>query len=202
MISGRRDGARIDIQPSGEAVGRRLGHAPAPGSGARRSGTRSPRRLEDRHGARPLGVETQALARYTQDEGNHVLIEVPARGRRSVDCPERSSSSPTCSARPGRRAVEDAAAGACARSSTSDFCVVNGENAADGRGMTPRLAEQAARGGRRRDHARATTSGAGASFAAVPRQSERVIRPANLSRHAPGRGLPSAEARGRRRRSR
>ena len=74
-----------------------------------------------------------------------------------------------------------------------DFCVVNGENAADGVGITPKIADR--------------LLGAGADVITlgnhvfrrreiVPylEQSERVIRPANLSKHAPGRALAVAPA--------
>ncbi len=75
----------------------------------------------------------------------------------------------------------------------ADFCVVNGENAADGVGITPKIADRLLASGadvitlgnhvfRRRE--------------IVPYldQSERLIRPANLSRHAPGRALAVAPA--------
>ena len=74
-----------------------------------------------------------------------------------------------------------------------DFCVVNGENAADGVGITPKIADR--------------LLGAGADVITlgnhvfrrreiVPylEQSERVVRPANLSKHAPGRALAVAPA--------
>ncbi len=74
-----------------------------------------------------------------------------------------------------------------------DFCVVNGENAADGSGLTPKLAERLlASGGdvvtlgnhawRRRE------------LLPYLETADRVVRPANLSRHAPGRGLTVAPA--------
>jgi metallophosphoesterase (TIGR00282 family) len=74
-----------------------------------------------------------------------------------------------------------------------DFCVVNGENAADGRGITPKLAD------------RLLTSGADVvtlgnhTWARTEIQdylagSERVIRPANLGSGLPGSGLAVAPA--------
>ena len=71
---------------------------------------------------------------------------------------------------------------------------MNGENVADGVGITPRLAERLLAAGadvitlgnhvwRRQEIVPYLTS------------SERLIRPANLSRHAPGRGLAVATAR-------
>ncbi len=76
----------------------------------------------------------------------------------------------------------------------ADFCVVNGENAADGRGITPKLAERMLAAG-----ADVITLGnhawARSELGPYLVASERVIRPANFSRHAPGRGLTFAPAR-------
>jgi metallophosphoesterase (TIGR00282 family) len=95
---------------------------------------------------------------------------------------------------PGRRAVEERLGGLRDELDV-DFCVVNGENAADGVGLTPKLAGKLLAAGadvltlgnhtwRRRELVEWL---AGAT---------RVVRPANLSRHTPGRGLVVAEARG------
>ena len=75
-----------------------------------------------------------------------------------------------------------------------DVCIVNGENVADGAGITGKLADRLLAAGAdvitlgnhafRRD-------GIGGYLAA----SERVIRPANAGMHAPGRGLAVVEAR-------
>jgi len=69
-----------------------------------------------------------------------------------------------------------------------DACVVNGENAADGIGITPRLADRLLAAG-----ADAITLGNHAfrrsEIGPYLEASERVIRPANASGHAPGRGL-------------
>ena len=73
------------------------------------------------------------------------------------------------------------------------FCIVNGENAADGAGLTPRLAERLLRAG-----ADVVTLGNHAwrrpEIGDYLKGTERVIRPANFSRHAPGRGLTVVEA--------
>jgi hypothetical protein len=74
-----------------------------------------------------------------------------------------------------------------------DFCVVNGENVADGAGITPRLAERLLAAGadvitlgnhvwRRRE------------IAPYLETAERVVRPANLASSTPGRGLTVVEA--------
>jgi metallophosphoesterase (TIGR00282 family) len=67
-------------------------------------------------------------------------------------------------------------------------CVVNGENAADGVGITPRLARRLLEAG-----ADALTLGNHAfrrtEIAHYLDSSDRVVRPANVSRSAPGRGL-------------
>jgi metallophosphoesterase (TIGR00282 family) len=71
---------------------------------------------------------------------------------------------------------------------------VNGENAADGRGITPRLSERILASG-----ADVVTLGnhtwARKELAPYLAGAERVVRPANLSRHAPGRALAVAPAR-------
>jgi metallophosphoesterase (TIGR00282 family) len=94
---------------------------------------------------------------------------------------------------PGRRAVEERLPG-LRDELDADFCVVNGENAADGRGITPRLAERILAAG-----ADVVTLGnhtwARKELAPYLAGSERVVRPANLSRHAPGRALAVAPAR-------
>ncbi|MBD0337819.1 MAG: YmdB family metallophosphoesterase [Thermoleophilia bacterium] len=88
---------------------------------------------------------------------------------------------------PGRRAVETRLP-SLRKELDAAFCVVNGENAADGRGLTPKLAEKLLASG-----ADVVTLGnhAWARRELLPYLSEtdRVIRPANLSRHAPGRPL-------------
>jgi 2',3'-cyclic-nucleotide 2'-phosphodiesterase len=69
-----------------------------------------------------------------------------------------------------------------------DFCVANGENAADGIGITPRLAERLFSFG-----VDAITLGNHAfrrsEIGDYLESSERIVRPANLSRHSPGSGL-------------
>jgi metallophosphoesterase (TIGR00282 family) len=70
----------------------------------------------------------------------------------------------------------------------ADFCIVNGENAADGRGITPKLAERLLAAG-----ADVITLGnwvwGQRDFAPYLSGTDRVIRPANLSPKVPGRGL-------------
>src|SRR5687767_15455267 len=75
-----------------------------------------------------------------------------------------------------------------------DLCVVNGENAADGVGLTPKLARKLFEFG-----ADAITLGNHTwrrpDLAPWIDSEPRVVRPANLSRHAPGRGLTVVPAR-------
>ena len=75
----------------------------------------------------------------------------------------------------------------------ASFCVVNGENLADGVGITPRLAERVLAAG-----ADVITLGNHTwrrpQINAYLEQAERVIRPANLRHGAPGRGLVVAPA--------
>jgi metallophosphoesterase (TIGR00282 family) len=92
---------------------------------------------------------------------------------------------------PGVRAVERMLSG-LREELRADFCVVNGENAADGLGITPQIAEKMLASG-----ADVITLGNHAwrrkEIAPYLAETDRVIRPANLSRHSPGRGLTIAE---------
>ena len=73
-----------------------------------------------------------------------------------------------------------------------DFCAVNGENAADGLGITPQIAEKILASG-----ADVITLGnhTWRRKEVIPylAEADRVIRPANLSSHTPGRGLAIGE---------
>jgi 2',3'-cyclic-nucleotide 2'-phosphodiesterase len=89
---------------------------------------------------------------------------------------------------PGRRAVEERLPG-LRHDLGIDFCVVNGENAADGIGLTAKLAEKLLAAG-----ADVVTTGNHVwrhrDLAALLESSDRVLRPANLGgASAPGRGL-------------
>jgi metallophosphoesterase (TIGR00282 family) len=88
---------------------------------------------------------------------------------------------------PGRRALE-AELGRLRAELAVDVCVVNGENAADGIGITPRLADKLLGLG-----VDAITLGNHAfrrmEIGPYLEASDRVIRPANASRATPGRGL-------------
>jgi 2',3'-cyclic-nucleotide 2'-phosphodiesterase len=94
---------------------------------------------------------------------------------------------------PGRRAVEERLPG-LRDELDADLCIVNAENAADGRGLTPKLAERILAAG-----ADVITLGnhtwARRELADYLAGSERVLRPANLSRHTPGRSLTVRPAR-------
>ena len=94
---------------------------------------------------------------------------------------------------PGRRALEERLPG-LRDELEIDFCVVNGENAADGRGITPKLADKILAAG-----ADVITLGnhtwARRELAPYLAETERVIRPANFVRKAPGKGLAVAPAR-------
>jgi 2',3'-cyclic-nucleotide 2'-phosphodiesterase len=93
---------------------------------------------------------------------------------------------------PGREAVEARLPG-LREELGAGLAVVNGENAADGRGITPRLADRLLAAGADvitlGNHTWAR-DGMGPYLAA----SERVIRPANFAAGAPGRGLAVVEA--------
>jgi 2',3'-cyclic-nucleotide 2'-phosphodiesterase len=88
---------------------------------------------------------------------------------------------------PGRRAVE-ARLPSLRDELAVDFCIVNGENAADGRGITAKIADRLLAAG-----ADVITLGnwvwGQRGFAPYLSGTDRVLRPANLSPHTPGRGL-------------
>ncbi len=88
---------------------------------------------------------------------------------------------------PGRRAVEERLPG-LKEELGAGFCIVNGENIADGVGITPKLAARLLAAG-----ADVVTLGnhtwRRGEIGPYLRSSEQVIRPANFSASAPGRGL-------------
>jgi metallophosphoesterase (TIGR00282 family) len=93
---------------------------------------------------------------------------------------------------PGRRAVETRLPSLKDELGV-DFCIVNGENAAAGRGITPKLADKLlARG------ADVITLGnwtwGQPDFAPALASTDRILRPANLSPRAPGSGLAVHDA--------
>jgi metallophosphoesterase (TIGR00282 family) len=87
----------------------------------------------------------------------------------------------------GRRAVDQLLPG-LRRELEADFCIVNGENAASGRGITAKLADKLLASG-----ADVVTLGnwvwGQQGFAPYLSGTDRVIRPANLSPQTPGVGL-------------
>jgi hypothetical protein len=93
---------------------------------------------------------------------------------------------------PGREAVEARLPGLKEELGAA-LAVVNGENVADGRGITPRLADRLLAAG-----ADVVTLGnhvwARDEIGPYLAKAERVIRPANLGSAAPGRGLTVVEA--------
>ena len=88
---------------------------------------------------------------------------------------------------PGRRALEERLE-ALRHDLAVDFCVVNGENAADGAGITGRIADKLLAAG-----ADVITLGnhvwRRADIGEYLERTPRVIRPSNLATGAPGRGL-------------
>lgn len=87
---------------------------------------------------------------------------------------------------PGRRAVEERLHG-LRQEFDADVCVVNGENAADGIGLTAKLAEKILAAG-----ADVVTTGNHVwrhrDLVPLLESSPRIVRPANLGDRAPGRG--------------
>ena len=92
----------------------------------------------------------------------------------------------------GRRAVEERLAG-LRKELGAGFCVVNGENTADGRGLTPKLADKLLAAG-----ADVVTLGnhvwARDELGSYLATSNRVIRPGNVAAGSPGRALTVAPA--------
>ena len=95
---------------------------------------------------------------------------------------------------PGRRAIEERLPG-LREELRVDVCVLNGENLADGVGITPKLADRMLALG-----ADAITLGnhtwRRGEIVPYLKASDRVIRPANMSARAPGSGMtfvPSAD---------
>ena len=88
---------------------------------------------------------------------------------------------------PGRRAVETRLP-SLREELGADFCIVNGENAAAGRGITAKLADKLLASG-----ADVVTLGnwtwGQQGFAPYLSGTDRVLRPANMSPRTPGRGL-------------
>ena len=88
---------------------------------------------------------------------------------------------------PGRRAVETRLP-SLREELGADFCIVNGENAAAGRGITAKLADKLLASG-----ADVVTLGNWTwgqhGFAPYLSGTDRVLRPANMSPQTPGRGL-------------
>jgi metallophosphoesterase (TIGR00282 family) len=93
---------------------------------------------------------------------------------------------------PGRTAVEERL-GPLKEELGAGFCVVNAENAADGAGLTPRLADRLLAAG-----ADVLTLGNHVwrrnEIGPYLDRSDRVIRPANLASGSPGRGLAVVQA--------
>ncbi len=88
---------------------------------------------------------------------------------------------------PGRRALESRLQ-SLRKELAADFCIVNGENAADGRGITAKIAERLLASG-----ADVITLGNWAwgqhGFSPYLSGTDRVLRPANMSPHSPGKGI-------------
>ena len=88
---------------------------------------------------------------------------------------------------PGRRAVEERLA-SLKEELRVDFCILNAENLADGVGVTPKLADKMLEAG-----ADALTLGnhvfRRGEIIPYLKESDRIVRPANLSARAPGKKL-------------
>ena len=190
VIDGKAYGSRIDVRPSAApSLIVTLSHlAPDPslavgspvlasssklGNGRRRGGRRAagareacPRPRQQRRDRRPPGRRVAPL---------NILFVADVVGR------------------PGREALEDRLARLRTELGAA-VCIVNGENVADGVGITPKLAERLLAAG-----ADAITLGNHTwrrqEIAPYLATSDRVVRPANLGADAPGRGVTIVAAR-------
>ena len=186
VIDGKAYGSRIDVRPSAApALIVTLSHlAPDPslavgspvlasssklGIGRRCRGRRAAGAREAR--ARPRQQRRDRRAPRSRIASLNILFIADVVGR------------------PGREALEDRLASLRAELDAS-VCIVNGENIADGVGITPKLADRLLAAG-----ADAITLGNHTwrrqEIAPYLAASDRVIRPANLGATAPGRGSPS-----------
>src|SRR6476469_8064156 len=100
VLNDRVLGSRIDVQPTGQpslvvSISHvRVDPALTVGTTVTAAGSKLGTIVDFSH------AERQALARYTNDSGNHVVIEVRPSAALSLGQRCASSSSPTCSARP------------------------------------------------------------------------------------------------------
>ena len=135
---------RADRHPAdGQPVARRLGHAPAARPGARRSArTVAAADLEARHGRRLRPRRAPGARALHERRGQPRRRSRSTPRRRSVTSRLRILFVADVFGAAGPACGRGAAARRCARSSASDFCIVNGENVADGAGITPKLAER------------------------------------------------------------
>ena len=84
VLNGRTRGVRIDIRPLTAAGADRVGDAASSRSGAHGRGVRR-RGLDAARMVLDLShVERQALARFTQDAGNHVTLQAYSAASRNV----------------------------------------------------------------------------------------------------------------------
>ena len=191
VVDGRKHGVRVDIQPAAApslvvSVSRLAGR---PGAHGRLRGRR--RHAPSRTSRRP--GEGRADGTGGAHAGRREPRDPRGPARRDPVAQLKILFVGDVFGAPGRRAVEERLPG-LRDELAIDFCIVNGENAADGRGITPKLADKILAAG-----ADVITLGnhtwARRELAPYLTGSERVIRPANFARAAPGRGVAVAPAR-------
>ena len=184
-------GSRIDVRPSDVAVGDRLAQPPRARPVARRRAApcsprhpSSGRSSTSRRSSARRSRSTRAPAATT----SRSKCIRPARCR--VDCPgSTSSSSATSSDAPAARRSRIGCADLRAELDV-DVCVVNGENVADGVGITPKLAERSSPPAPTRSRS-ATTRGAAQEIAPYLGG----VRPGDPAREPPARAHRAAGSR-------
>ena len=172
------------------AVRRRLDDAPPRRPGADRRLDRREGRDEGGHDRRPH-VRRAPGARPVHAGRGQQRLAVGEAGRAAVGSLRILFVGDVVGA-PGRRAVEERLP-QLKEEVGAAFCIVNGENAADGVGITPKLAARIIAAG-----ADVITLGnhtwRRSEIGPYLQTSEQVIRPANFSPLAPGRGLAVRQA--------
>ena len=139
MLRGKVFGARIDVQPANEPALVVSAHAPQAGPGAHRWLLGRSGDLQDRHGHRLLDGRAAGARALHAGRGQPRLDRAPPSGHPGH--PLKLLFVADVNGRPGRRAVEERLP-ALREELDVDFCVANGENAADGVGITPKLADK------------------------------------------------------------
>ena len=185
VLNGQPYGKRHRHPTVGGAVARRLADASASGPGAQRRLDDRRVEHEGRSHHRSLGRGEAGARQVHAGRGEPRFDRAPPRS--NTDLPLRILFVADVVGGPGRRAVEERLP-SLKEELHVDFCILNGENLADGVGITPKLADKMLAAG-----ADVITLGnhvwRRAEIKPYLDETDRLIRPANLSARAPGKGM-------------